>query len=352
MGRNLVSIDLGSQNIHMVCGNTSKGSIEVRNAVLKPMPEGIFKDGKIEDFKTLKEAIKNILTENKIKDKNSVLTIQSTSVITRDITLPTVKHEELDNMVKYEIEQYLPIVATEYIIEYTLIEEVEEDGIKQSKIQVAAMPKNMVENYLNLVKEAGLKPAALDIHSNAVAKLFANPMAINQDTYSLDRTIAFIDLGYRSIIIHILSKGKLAFSRIITLGAREIDSEISITCNLTLEQAEARKIKEANLDSREFERSSSETFQDTIRSKLDIWMSEIQKIFQYYVSRSTGNRIDGIYLFGGSSKLNGLPRYVEQALNIKTSKIDSLGFVKAGRNIENFSQGDYINALGGLIRYE
>jgi type IV pilus assembly protein PilM len=352
LGRNLVSIDLGSQNIHLVSGRYNKGSIEVRKAALKHLPEGIFKDGKIEDFRTLKETIKNTIAENKIKDKNTVLTIQSTSVITRDLTLPTVKHEELGNMVKYEIEQYLPIVSTEYIIEYTLLDEVEEGGIKQSRIQVAAMPKNMVENYLNLVKEAGLKPAALDIHSNAVAKLFSNTMAINRDTYTLDKTIAFIDMGYRSIIIHILSKGKPAFSRIITLGAREIDSEISISCNLTLEQAEARKIKETDLDSRQYVGSSSEELLDIVRSQLDIWLSEIQKIFQYYISRSTGNRIDGIYLFGGSSKLRGLPRYVEQALNIRTSKIERLGLIKTGKDIQDFNHGDYINALGGLIRYE
>lgn len=348
----MVSIDLGSQNIHLVCGRYNKGKIEVGKAVLMPLPEGIFRDGKIEDFKTLKESIKSTISGSKIKCRNTVLTIQSTSVITRDLTLPTVKHEELDNMVKYEIEQYLPIVATEYIIEYTLIEELVENGVKQSKIQVAAMPKNMVENYLNLVKETGLKPVALDIHSNAVAKLFSIPMSINQDTYSLDRTIAFVDMGYRSIIIHILAKGKPAFSRIITLGAREIDSEISISCNLTLEQAEAKKIKEARLDQRSYEVDLDDGFQDIVRSKIDIWLSEIQKIFQYYISRSTGNRIDGIYLFGGSSKLNGLARYVEQALNIRTLKIERLSLIKTGKDVENFNHGDYINALGGLIRYE
>ena len=352
MGHNLVSFDLGSHTIHMVCGKHNKGGFEIRNAVLKPAPEGILKDGRIENFHLLKEAIQNLMAENKIKDKNTVLTIQSTSVITRDITLPSVKQEELGNMVKYEIEQYLPIVATEYVIEYTLIEEVIEDGIRQSRIQVAAMPKNMVENYLNLLKEAGLKPIALDIHSNAVAKLFSNAVTINRENYAPDKTIAFIDLGYCSINIHILSRGKLAFSRIITLGASEIDLEISTVCGLTQEQAEAKKIREANLERQKDEMSSSNPIQDILRSKLDIWLFEIQKIFRYYISRTTGNRIDGIYLFGGSSKLKGLPGYMEQALNMKTSRIDRLGGIRTDRDMESFCEGDYINALGGLIRYE
>lgn len=345
-------MDLGSKNIHLVCGYYKNGSLEVKQSLSQSTPEGVIKDGKIEDINTLKGTIKNMLTANKVKGKNTVLTIQSTSIITRDLILPTVKMSELENMVKFEIEQYLPIVTSEYVIEYTFMEEVVEDNIKKSKIQVAAMPKNMVENYLNLLKEVGLKPTALDVHSNTVVKIFSNPMTINRDSYTLDKTLAFIDLGYMSINIHIISKGKLVFSRIITLGAKELDTEISTSCNLTLRQAEEKKIKEANLELRDYEQSPSESFNDLIRTKLDVWMSEIQKVFQYYISRGTGNRIESIYIYGGSSKIKGLSRYIEHSLNIKTSKIENLSIIKESNNLIDFNQSDYINALGGLIRYE
>lgn len=167
-----------------------------------------------------------------------------------------------------------------------------------------------------------------------------------------EKTLAFIDLGYHSINIHILAGGKLAFSRIINVGARELDNEISIACNLSLEQAEKKKIQEAKLDPNEFNDFTSDTFHDLIRAQVDVWLSEVQKIFQYYISRTTGNRIEAIYLYGGSSSLRGLNKYFQQALNLPTSNIDDLNSLKIARNITKFNPRNYINALGGLVRYE
>jgi len=336
----------------MVYGRYNKGSIEVQNAAFKTIPDSVFKDGKIEDFVRLKDFVRDLLSENKIKAKNAVVTIQSTAVITRDISLPVAERQKLDGMVRYEIEQYLPIVATEYIIEYTVVDEIVDEGIKKYKIQVAAMPKNMVENFLNLIRECGLKPAALDIHSNAVSKLLSQNVLINNETLDKSQTAAFIDLGHRSINIHIMSNGKLAFSRIINVGAWEINNEISMACNMSLEQAEKKKIKDAELDPERYLEGMSDSFNDIIRAQVDIWLSEIQKIFQYYISRTTGNTINRIYLFGGSSQLNGLQKYIELSMNVRTETLDSLSIIKPDKSLKDFNPRNYINALGGLIRYE
>jgi type IV pilus assembly protein PilM len=352
LSQSLICLDLGSQNLHMVHGRYNKGSIVLNNASHLPIQDGVFRDGKIEDYQRLKDYIQSLISKNKVKEKNTVLTVQSTSIITRDITLPSVGREQLDNMVKYEIEHYLPIVATEYVIEYSVVSENKTEDADQYKIQVAAMPKNMVENYLNLVKDLGLKPIALDIHSNSASKLFALATAINGTTLDKEKTLAFIDLGYSSINVHILSKGKLDFNRIINLGSRELDSEISIACNMTLEQAEMKKIQDAELNPSTFNDLTIDSFHELVRSQVDIWLSEIQKIFQYYISRTTGNRIEAIFLYGGSSKLRGLSNYFQHVLNLPTMNVDEVNIIKPTKNVKNFNPRYYINALGGLIRYE
>ncbi len=352
MSQSLVCLDIGNQNIHIIQGKYSKNSLAVRDAVECPIPEGVFKDGRIEDFEALRQIIRRSLSSNKIKGKNAVITTQSTSVITRDILLPVVERKQLDNMVKYEIEQYLPIVASEYVVEYSVTGEVIEDGISKYRVQVAAMPKNMVENFASLLSECGLKTVALDLHSNAVAKLFSKTVSINGEVFDSNKTIAFVDLGHHSITIHILHNGRLAFSRIINLGSKEIDNEIALSFNLSLEDSEKKKIKEADLNPNGFNEHLADHCNDIIRSKVDIWLSEIQKMFQYYISRTTGNRIDGIYLLGGASGLKGLSKYMEQALNLKTQTIDNIDIVKLGKMIGEFNPRYYINAMGGLIRYE
>lgn len=348
----LVSIDIGSKNIHLVTGRHKGETLEVEQAFTVPTPESAIKDGRIDDIHSLKSVIKDVFAKNKIKTKRVVFTIQSTSIITRDLSLPSVKQDELNTMVKYEIEQYLPIVASEYVIEYTFLEEFEEDNVQKSKLRVAAMPQIMVDNYFNLVKEVGLKPVALDIHTNTVAKLFSNSMMAAQSGYSMGKTYALIDFGFQNITVHILSKGRIDFSRIITLGGKDIDTDVSVSYSLTLDKAEEKKIKEGHLEQRGHEELPEEMFNDILRAKVDTWIQEIQKIFQYYISRNTGNRIDTIYIYGGTAKIKGLSTYLEQAINIKVKKIDDLSCVKAGGELPMFNPDSYINALGGLIRYE
>jgi type IV pilus assembly protein PilM len=349
----LVSIDLGSKNFHLICGRHKGKIIEVDRALAVPIPVNSIKNGRIEDIYSLKSLLKDVFNKNRIKNKNVVLTIQSTSIITRDIVLPFVNQEDLDNMVKFEIEQYLPIVASEYTIEYTFLEEFKEEESKKIRIRVAAMPQSMVDNYFNLLKESGLKPIALDIHCNAVSKLFANIILPDWGGNLSARTYALIDLGHQNIAVHIFKDGKIDFSRIITLGGSSIDEEISEAYSLTMEMAEEKKIKEGYLNREGNGHHTNDFLSKIMTSRIEIWIAEIYKIFQYYLSRSTENVIDTVLLYGGSSRIRNIEAYFERVLNINVRKPElTQHAIKTHDRLGPFDPGCYINALGGIIRYE
>ena len=119
-----------------------------------------------------------------------------------------------------------------------------------------------------------------------------------------------------------------------------------------MEKAEKKMIQEAELNPDEIDNSRLDTFHKLVRSQVDIWLIEIQKIFQYYISKTTGNRIEEIYLYGGSSSLRGLGNYFQHILNLPIMIIDDIDIIKPTKSLRTFNPRDYINALGGLIRYE
>ncbi len=351
MSGKIISMDIGDKNIKLIEGKKRGDALEVNKAVIAPVPEGTLEDGRIKDIFSLKEAIKDILVQNKIKASKVTLTIQSTSVITRELNLPLSKEEDMRNMVAFEIEQYLPILASEYVIEYTYIDKFIEDDVKKAKVRVAAMPNNIVNEYYNLLKDIGLKPVALDIHSNAVSKLFAKNRLLNREFSLMEKTFALIDLGYQSLNVHILSNGQLSFSRIISLGGLDIDKDISFNYSISLKDSEIKKIKEGYLN-QDTDVMSLKSLSYIIKTNVDTWISEMQKIFRYYISRDTGNRIDTIYLFGGSSSIIGLDEYIEQVLNIKTERISKIEAVKLKKWAKDADIALFINTLGGMIRYD
>lgn len=346
-----VSIDIGSKNIHIVEGKPVGRSVEVEKAVMIPTPYGSFRDGGIQDQIQLKDAVRNALLQNNIKTKKAVLTIQSTQVITRELILPAVKKEELKNIAKFEIEQHLPIVSSEYVMEFKVIDEFVEDNVKKSRINVAAMPKDMVESWYNFTKKLNLKPVVLDVHSNSVSKLLSGEFVVNGERYSPDKTVAVIDIGYQGININIVSKGKTEFSRFVVSGGKEIDRSIAANFSIPQEKMEQKKIRELGLDGSDNASDSAGSLNDLVRQIVNQWMVEIQKVFQYHTSRSKGSRIDAVFLYGGTSNIAGIAKYMEQFLNIHTAKLQSISSSSFSGMTGNTDINYYINAIGALIRY-
>lgn len=344
----VLAIDIGTHSIKIVVGKQANKTVMVEDALMVQTPPGSFHDGKILNMDVLKKQIHELLKSKHISCKKAICTVESTSIIMREITLPALaKDSELHNMVHFEIEQYLPIMLSEYVIEYKILESFYEDHMKKYRILVAALPKMIAENYLNLLLELKLKPVALDIHSNAISKLFDSPIKINQKNYSLDKTVAVIDMGYTLMNLNIIEKGIPQFSRLVTFGGKDIDANIANAFHLTFEEAEGKKIDDGKLGSTAETHTTASMLNEMICISVDQWIKEIERIFQYYRTRNTGNQIDEIYLYGGSSKLSNISQYIGTLLNRPTFKIEDMSNIRTTKTIE---LGYFLNAIGAILR--
>ena len=78
---------------------------------------------------------------------------------------------------------------------------------------------------------------------------------------------------------------------------------------------------------------------------------EIERIFKFYLSKSVGNKIDKIYLYGGTSNIKGIEKYVKDKFNMPVKKIDKLNNVDfTSKELKELSMDRYLNAIGAIIR--
>jgi Tfp pilus assembly PilM family ATPase len=68
------------------------------------------------------------------------------------------------------IEENVPLTVTEAVFDYSVISSHEKEGKTMTKVSVSAIPQNVVEEYLDVFRAAGLEPLHFDIESQAVAK--------------------------------------------------------------------------------------------------------------------------------------------------------------------------------------
>ncbi len=348
--QNVLSIEPGSKNIKIIEGRHNRNNVFIEKAIMIPTPKDSINDGKIIDRDKIRDILQKTIKENKIKSKKVIFTTKSTSIISREIEMPFAKQEELESMVKFEIQQYLPIMLDDYIVEFKILDEFKEDNQKKLRLLVVVMPKGIAEEYIKLVRELKLKPLALDVNSNSVSKLFNKNLKINNENYSFDKTVSIIDFGHEYLNVNVVSEGNSLFSRIIQQGGKDIDISLANSFNFTMEEAENKKINECKIIKVNSDYIETSMMNEILNGTIDAFIMEIKRVFQYYESRERGNKINKMYIYGGTSKLNGLIEYLSEAFSIPVLEINDLNNVKFSKSFSQIEIHRYLNTIGAIIR--
>lgn len=374
--KKILSLDIGSKNIKIVTAKQRKNKVYIESTSMTPTPLHCIEDGNITDKNRLIEAIENILGMNNIKVEDTYCTTNSTDIINREMIVPKADEEdELDTIISFEIQQYLPIILDDYILQYNILEEIKNEVLENSldklKIMVVAYPKGMAEKYLNLIEELDLKAKALDLNFNSINKLVRMDVEINGEIHIvgerygsininghniepankgfIGNRVAFIDMGAESISVNIYSKGKIEFTRIIASGGNTLDRAIAAKYDINLEEAEKRKKQYCDLIE-ENKAEGLEEFNKLIKNIIDNWISEIGRILHFYRNKKLGNNVDKVYLYGGTSRLKGIEKYMGDSLNTPLCKLYSMGNIVFGSEANSDDLDYYLNAIGAIIR--
>ncbi|NLJ99469.1 MAG: type IV pilus assembly protein PilM [Tissierellia bacterium] len=343
--RLILSLDIGAYEIKAVEGKKTKQGIRIDNYFTVPTPKGAYDNGKIVDRDLIHYIIIEGLKNNRIKAKDVYLTINNPSIITREIVIPKVEEEEIKDVLKFQFEDYIPMNPEKYIVQFKTIEEFQEGYVEKLRILLIAIPKEVIEEHFELLKNLDLNPIVLDYQPNSIAKLIQYNNFINGRYSTNDVTFAVIDIGYDNTKVSIIRNGKIQVSRIIENGGKHIEQKISnfFECNLEEFKSKKEDIEGINLAEERYENHDS--MLNIIKNLFKTLNKRIDLIFRYFLSRNIDNRIDMILLIGGSTNINGIEDFFSNNFNIPSIKVKSLDKI-----ILNEQLYKYMNAIGGIIR--
>ncbi len=344
--RKVVAFDIGSTNIKIAEGTYYKGILSIEKLIDIPTPVESIIDGNIEKKELLVSILQKALNENGINAKEGICTNNSSLIINREILIPDVKDEELDTVVRYEIQQYLPINLDDYVLQMTKIGEEFSDEGKKLEIRAIAYPEKMAKGYYDLLMDLNLKPFALDVNYNALNKLLNHIEVINNCKLNIEESFVFIDMGSSSLDVNIYNNGVLKFTRIIKAGGKYLDEILYENMNIPIEEIEKFKSHDIDLKEKELK------FQNQIIiDTLDEWIDKIEKIIQFYKSKNFDDDINKIFIYGRTSRIKNLEQYITSKIGIETIKIRNIPEIINDSNIEVDENIDnFINVIGSLIR--
>ncbi len=294
--KGLVGVDVGSSAIKAVelrAGGKGGSEYQLVNLGLEPLPPEAIVDGAIMDSGSVIDAIQRLFTGQKIKTGDVATSVSGNAVIVKKISLPQMSPEELAESIHWEAEQYIPFDIQDVALDYEVIEG--GGGGGNMDVLLVAVKKDKISDYTSVISQAGKQPAIVDVDVFALQNCY-------EVNYGVDpgRVIALLNVGASIMNINIIKGATSVFNRDIAVGGNQYTDAIQKELNLSFEQGEALKKGE------QVEGASSESLRPILQQVSEAIATEIQKTFDFFRATSQEDRIDQIYLSGGTAKIPGL----------------------------------------------
>src|SRR4030043_1136352 len=178
--KDVVGLDIGSSSVKLVELNRAKSGFNLQNLGLSPLPPEAIVDGALMDSVTIIDAIRDLVSTTKTKRKDVVTSVSGHSVIVKKITLPFMTEAELEESIHWEAERYIPFDINDVIFDFQILGYGSENPDLMDVILVAAK-KDIINDYVSVIMEAGLNPVVMDIEAFALENMLGINYEIEKD---------------------------------------------------------------------------------------------------------------------------------------------------------------------------
>jgi len=275
------------------------------------IPPGIIEGGEVKKAENLAEIIKKSLKQvegKRIKTKYVVSSLPEEKSFLDILQIPIMKEEEIENAVRFEAENHIPLKLDEVYFDFEKIQPVSKQK-KYQEILIAATPKDIVDPYFKALEQAGLRPLALEIESLAIVRAL-----IKKD--ALTGPLLIIDFGETRTSFIIFSGKSLRFTSTIPISSQYLTESISKSLKVSPKKAEKLK-RDEGLE------GEKEIFEAMIPALTDL-AEQIKIYLKYYRSHApknqvltNGKKLERILLCGGGANLKGLIGFLSSTLKVR-----------------------------------
>jgi type IV pilus assembly protein PilM len=340
----LVAIDIGSSSIKLIkLTELKKGKHELTHFGVMPLAEGCVVEGVVKNPEMVAEALKKLIKAEKSQGNYAASSVAGEAVFIKKIKVPLMSKDELFFKVNQEAEQYIPFDINDVVLDFQLLGS-KSDGVKEGskgsgekgemmEALLVAVQKDIINERTNILLDAGLKPAIIDLDLFALM----NAAQLTKDFSSMGNT-ALIDLGDSFTHINIIQDGAVSYSRDIPVGGRCLTNMLLSKFKVPFEQV--IEIKQGKFSPDTNENEVIETIVQAYKKVLD----EVQKYFEY-ISTVSNHQIKSVLLCGGGSMIRGLDGFFTDYLKLPVEILNPMQGIKV--NHKDFDQ-HLVHEMSGL----
>lgn len=338
MAQKLLSISLGSE-IVKVCeiSLAGKNKVQVYNAIDLLIPEGLCDDGMIINPTALASAIKEGLAGEGFSARKIIFSLSSKRIANKEALIPFCKPNRIKDIVAVNATEYFPIANLDnYTINYSIIEVVATDTIKNYRLSITATPNELIEQYYALAKAMGMGVETMDYSGNSILQLLKLQTAG-------DSVDAILQFSGENTVVNIMNGSTMIMQRSVPYGRAAICDAVRAFKDCSTDEADEILVTEDI----EHLVNISEEVADAVRALL----SSINRILEFYRNKNPEQPIDHIYLIGDVTSVNGLADLIIVEMGGNVEVIESLRGVeiKKRSTVNEQIASNYLANIGAVL---
>lgn len=312
MATQCIGLDIGSSSIKLVQIKVSRKSKALQNFGIEPLPPGAIIDGAIVNPGAVAEAIRSLTKRIHLRGKEVAIAASSNAVIIRRLQIPAMEGAALAEQMEWEVRQNVPYAREEVIVDWEVLVPRTPEG--QMEVVLVAAKREIVEQYVETVKSAGLNPVIVDTDAFAMQNAVEDAVG-----FGSDETAAVINIGAHFSTLAIVRGGKPVFHRSLASGGDTFTEAIRHRLAVGIEGAEAYKVGGAGTAGAEVVPQEVHRVLAQVSEQVS---SEYQRTIDFYLGDAVGTSLSRVYLMGGSALVPQLPKAIQDRARVPVAIFD------------------------------
>jgi type IV pilus assembly protein PilM len=272
--KGLVGLDIGSSSVKAVELTGKPGALSLVNLGFEGLQPDTVVDGQIMELNDVSGVISGLFASHQFKTDRVAAGVSGSSVIVKNIIVPQMTREELEESIDWHAEEHIPFEISDVSLDYQVVG----SGSDSLHVLMAACKRDFVANLKQAIQLAGKQPAVIDVDAFALQNCYE----INYEPAD-NLAVALLNVGASTMNINILRGVRSVFTRDVSVGGNQYTSLLQKELGLTYEQAEAGQARRRGAPGG----CEGVDIEGALETVSDMLALEISKTFDFYRATAT-----------------------------------------------------------------
>lgn len=341
MAMNAVRVGIDIEQASMVGAQvrTGRQGNTLSAVSARALPDGLMFEGEVVDVDGLAAELKTFWKEAGFTGKRFSVGIANQKIVVRTMEFPIIDPKELRAAIEFQAQEAIPIPLDEAILDFQVLSTTpgEADGGGRQQVLIVAAQRDMIGQFMQVAKKAGLAIDGIDLQAFALMRSVAPPVAfVDQGAPQADGASALINIGAGISNIVVASGGTPQFTRVVNLGYESLVQALIQNRGVTHQEADLMRLTVGLTGSAapaaDLEASTVAEIHDTLDSTCESFADEIRRSVDYYHSLQQDAPIARILLSGEGSLTRNMCDYLAGALHLPVALGNPLQFIAENKS--------------------